>query len=64
MVGGAMYLISALEKALTEQGITPVYSFSKRVSKEEQMPDGTVKKTTVFEHLGFVNCVYCVKVGP
>lgn len=54
MVGGAPYLMSALEKALKERGIKPLYAFSRREVVEEQLPDGTVKKTQVFKHLGFV----------
>jgi len=54
MIGGAPYLMSALENALTFQGITPMYSFTERVSVETVQPDGTVKKTAVFKHIGFV----------
>lgn len=36
------------------RGLCPIYSFSKRVSVEERTPDGWVKKTTVFRHVGFV----------
>ena len=54
MIGGAPYLMPALEHALTFQGITPLYSFTERVSVETVQPDGTVKKTAVFKHIGFV----------
>ena len=54
MIGGAPYFMSHLEKALKNAGFTPVYAFSKRVCKEEHQPDGTVKKTFFFKHLGFV----------
>lgn len=54
MVGGAPYLMSALEKALKERDLTPLYAFSKREVVEEQLSDGSVKKTQVFKHLGFV----------
>jgi hypothetical protein len=54
MIGGAPYLMSALEKALRECGFTPVYAFSRRESVEQPQPDGSVKKTAVFRHIGFV----------
>jgi len=54
MIGGAPYLMSALEKALKERGIKPLYAFSKREVVEETLPDGSVKKTQVFKHQGFV----------
>lgn len=54
MIGGAPFLMSALEHALQCVGITPFYAFSVRDSVEE--PDGTggVRKTNVFRHVGFV----------
>lgn len=54
MIGGAPYLMSALEVALLDRGITPLYAFSERVSAEETLPDGTVRKVNVFKHVGFV----------
>jgi hypothetical protein len=54
MIGGAPYLMGALEKALRECGFTPVYAFSKRESIDQPQPDGSVKKIAVFRHLGFV----------
>ena len=54
MIGGAPYLMGALERALREYGFTPVYAFSKRVSEEITQPDGSVRKIAVFRHLGFV----------
>jgi len=54
MIGGAPYLMSALENALMERGITPMYAFSVRESAEVTLPDGTVKKTNVFKHAGWV----------
>lgn len=53
MIGGAPFLMSALESALLDAGIQPVYAFSERVS-EEKMVNGKVVKTNVFKHLGFV----------
>jgi len=54
MIGGAPFLMSALENALIERGITPLYAFSVRASTERAMPDGSVQKVNVFRHLGFV----------
>jgi hypothetical protein len=54
MIGGAPYLMGALEVSLLLAGITPVYSFSQRRSIEKVLPDGKTEKTAVFEHTGFV----------
>jgi hypothetical protein len=53
MIGGAPYLMGALEAALIERGIMPLYAFSRRDSVEEVI-DGKTVKRTVFRHLGFV----------
>ena len=54
MISGAPYLMSALENALKERGITPLYAFSVRESVETVQPDGSVMKTNVFRHAGWV----------
>lgn len=54
MVGGAPYLMGALECALEQRGIQPLYAFSVRESIEEVLPTGEVIKKNVFRHLGFV----------
>jgi len=54
MIGGAPYLMSALEQALANQRIAPLYAFSIRESVEQHMPDGSVRKVNVFRHAGFV----------
>lgn len=54
MIGGAPYLMGTLEKALKDKGITPLYSFSERVSIEVVREDGTTQKTSVFQHKGFI----------
>jgi hypothetical protein len=54
MIGGAPYLMGPLETALRANGITPLYAFSIRESAEELQPDGSIKKTNVFRHAGFV----------
>ena len=57
MIGGAPWFMGPLERALRNDHIVPVYAFSKRVSVEENLPDGTVKKTFVFKHEGFIDAV-------
>jgi hypothetical protein len=57
MIGGAPYLMPELEKALKAKGITPLYAFSERVSEEVHQADGSVVKTNVFKHVGFVGGV-------
>lgn len=54
MIGGAPYLMGPLESALRMRGIQPMYSFSERVSVETTLPDGSVQKTAVFRHVGWV----------
>jgi len=54
MIGGPPYLMSALEKALCQYGIEPLYAFSIRESKEVRKEDGSVEKIAVFRHKGFV----------
>lgn len=54
MIGGAPYLMSALEQALKNKGIQPLYAFSERKSVEVTKEDGSVEKKSVFSHLGFV----------
>jgi len=54
MIGGAPYLMSNLESAIIAVDLTPVCAFSKRVSIEKTLDDGSVVKQTVFKHIGFV----------
>lgn len=54
MIGGAPFLMSALEREIKKADIKPVYAFSKRESIEETLPDGSVRKSMVFRHEGFV----------
>ena len=54
VIGGAPYFMPFLEKALIKLDIIPLYSFSKRESIERKNPDGTVIKTSVFKHIGWV----------
>lgn len=54
MIGGAPWMMSLLERRLREAGIRPVYAFSKRQVVEEMQADGTVKKSMIFKHEGFL----------
>ena len=55
MIGGAPFLMSALEAELNRSDVTPLYAFSVRDSVEQPQPDGTVRKLNIFRHLGFVS---------
>lgn len=57
MIGGAPYLMGPLERALRAAGIVPYYAFTRRESRDDPQPDGTVKKTTTFAHEGWVIAV-------
>lgn len=57
LIGGAPFLMAPLERALKKCGYTPVYSFTDRVSVETTQPDGSVVKTAIFKHLGFIEAV-------
>lgn len=54
IVGGALYFMPALVRELKEAGIQPFFSYTDRISTETQNPDGSVTKTLVFKHLGWV----------
>lgn len=54
LIGGAPYLTAPLAEMLKKVGITPLYAFSKRESIETTQPDGSVVKTSVFKHAGYV----------
>ena len=54
MIGGAPWMMSALESALADQGIKPIYAFSVRESIQQTQADGSVRKVNVFRHAGFV----------
>lgn len=54
MIGGAPYLMSALEASLKARAVQPLYAFTRRVSTETAGPNGEVVKTNVFRHEGFV----------
>lgn len=54
MIGGAGYLMPALETTLRGYGIEPMHAFTRREVVETVGPDGAVTKTTVFRHAGWV----------
>ena len=54
LIGGAPFFMRPLEYALEAAGMQPRYAFSKRVSVEDELPDGTVLKKNIFKHDGFI----------
>ena len=54
MIGGAGYLMSALEARLSARGIEPLHAFTLRDVVETTGPDGAVTKTAIFRHAGWV----------
>ena len=54
LIGGAPFFMSTLEKELKREGIKPLYAFSRRESVEKTLPDGSIQKTNIFKHIGFV----------
>ena len=54
MIGGAPWMMGALEAALIDKGIEPVYAFSTRESVDHPLPDGSVRKVAMFRFAGFV----------
>ena len=57
MIGGAPYLMGPLAAALRYHGLEPVFAFTERVSVDEVQPDGSVRKTAVFKHSGWVPAI-------
>ncbi|MDO4643179.1 MAG: hypothetical protein Q4A74_05000 [Cardiobacteriaceae bacterium] len=53
MIGGAPYFQSWLERAIVAQAMKYCYALTERKVREEINSDGTVTKTSVFEHAGF-----------
>lgn len=54
LIGGAPYFMSHLESALRLFKVRYCYAFSRREVEEQIQPDGSVKKTHVFKHVGFI----------
>jgi hypothetical protein len=57
MIGGAGYLMPALEAALRGYGIEPLHAFARREVVETVGPDGAVTKVAVFRHAGWVRTI-------
>ena len=55
LIGGAPYLMAALERHLRASQYAPVYSFSERNVVEQVQPDGSTRKVAVFRHTAFVH---------
>lgn len=55
LIGGASYFMPVLHRQLVNYGYYPHYSFSPRVSKDIPQKDGTVKKVSKHQHLGYVS---------
>lgn len=54
MIGGALWLMEPLAACLMDRGVRPLFAFSVRDVAETVEADGTVRKTAVFRHVGFV----------
>lgn len=54
LIGGAPFFMSALESALIQIDVQPIYAFSQRESVEVHNSDGSVSKQNVFKHVGFI----------
>lgn len=55
MIGGAPYLMAALERELRAGGVSPLYAFSVReVQETTDSQTGEVRKVSIFRHAGFV----------
>ena len=54
MVGGAPFFMPALAEVIDARGIEVLFAYSERVSVETAQEDGSVTKTSVFKHVGFV----------
>ena len=57
LIGGAPWMMGPLVAALHAAGVVQcLAAFSKRESVEVAQADGTVRKTAVFRHVGFLPC--------
>lgn len=54
LIGGAAWLMEPLARHLDALGVSPFFAFTRRVSMEITRDDGTVTKTQVFKHEGFI----------
>jgi hypothetical protein len=55
MIGGAPWMMGPLAQELREQvGCRCLFAFSKREAVETIGPDGSVKKSSIFRHAGWI----------
>ncbi|MCD6148069.1 hypothetical protein J7J18_01715, partial [bacterium] len=54
MIGGALFFMTPLAAILRCRGVTPLFSFTKRMVEEKVLEDGTVEKKAVFKHEGWI----------
>ena len=54
MVGGAPWLMAPLVAGLKAAKLTPVFAYSQRESVDTVNEDGTVSKTSIFVHRGWI----------
>lgn len=66
MIGGLPAFMPVLEATLVKAGIAVGYARSERVSVDQAMPDGSVRKVATFRHCGMYwsseamhACCYC-----
>ena len=57
LVGGAPILMERLIPALKRDGCIPVHALSARVVEEVPQSDGSMKKTSVFKHIRFMDAL-------
>ena len=50
LLASAMYFIPFLVVAAMDDDLIPTFSFTKRVSKETEMSDGSIKQEYIFRH--------------
>lgn len=55
LIGGAPYLMAALERSLRLNKIEPLYAFTERQVEEVTNSDGSVTKKSVFVQTGWVS---------
>lgn len=55
MIGGAPYFMPVLQRVLMQEGCEVLYAFARRESLDTVSPDGSIHKTSVFRHAGFVS---------
>lgn len=57
LVGGAPILMERLIPALKREGCIPVHALSARAVEEVPQEDGSMKKTSIFKHIRFMDAI-------